>query len=164
MIFCLAASSFSAFGMSLNNQEKIVAGRIIECIKKAGASQETFISVPGTSSVNLERIEEYVDATVGPYFRIHTCRYTTGFETYGKGFYVHAGISRTILEYNPLLKKKAKKIVRQHVKKNRSKKQKVQAICRGVAKTPSYKRCNRRSYTRSMLQNLKRNKGACNAY
>lgn len=162
MLMCF---SIPAHAVSLGGEEKKVAGRIMNCIKTS-KNRVDLVSIPGYKSVNTDAIERYVDEKCGRYYRITTCSYSPEWrgDSWFDGFYVYTREAKALYNYNTMLEKKAKKIVKRYTNKRMSKKAKAKALAKGVAKYLSYRDFDENNWEVTLSNNLKKNKGVCCTY
>lgn len=166
VIACCVLFSSPVYAVTLKGEDKKIADTIMKRIKSSNARYD-FIPLADPSKMDdASSIIAYVDEKCGKYYRISTCNYSREWikDKWFDGFVIYTKNAKAIYNYNDMLVKKAKKIVKKYTRKKMSKKKKAKALARGVAKCLSYKCYNDDNLETSISNNLKKNKGACFTY
>ena len=164
LICCMCVSS-SAYALSLGGEDKKVADTIMNRIIRSN-SRIDLVMAPESDRMHPDLVERYVDEKCGKYYRVTTCLYTREWhdDRWFEGFVIHTRDAKNMYNYNTMLVKKAKKIVKKYTRKRMSKKNKARALAKGVAKMLSYRDYDDNDVEASMARNLKKNKGVCCTY
>lgn len=155
------------FAISVNQlpkEERAAANKIMNAIK-TDKKNETYLKI-GSSNINHELMEKAILDTYYPYYRPYILDY---YETYENGrcegeYLIRIKEAKAMYNYNSLLKKKAKTLVKKYTTKKMSKKKKATVLAKKVAGCLSYKCFNDNNIEVSLAKNLKKNKGACIVY